>query len=266
MRLNTIRSAALSVFLAPIAAASVIYSDGNFTPGTWGIEITQANAGGTATAVQSAATGNPGAAFRVQTTVYAASGGPSTVWALHRYGTTMATRYEPATQGAIGALTYSLDYRLVQGFGDGHGFTFAIKQGQTTYIGPYTTTGSSGVWRTFLHAGLTAADFSRLDGQPGMPDFSETGQPIRFGFVTSNTTLGISYSITVDYDNFRVVVVPPCPADFNADGGVDGSDVIAFFAAWEAGAAAADVNKDGGIDGSDVEAFFAVWEAGGCEE
>lgn len=75
MCMKSIRSGVLPVLLAPLAAASVIYSDGTFTPGTWGIEITQANAGGTATAVQSAATGNPGAAFRVQSTVNAASGG-----------------------------------------------------------------------------------------------------------------------------------------------------------------------------------------------
>jgi len=34
---------------------------------------------------------------------------------------------------------------------------------------------------------------------------------------------------------------PPCPADFNQDGGVDGADVDAFFEAWEAGHASADV-------------------------
>jgi hypothetical protein len=56
-----------------------------------------------------------------------------------------------------------------------------------------------------------------------------------------------------------------CPADFNQDGGIDGTDVEAFFAAWEAGLDTADVNTDGGIDGSDVEFFFAAWEAGGCQ-
>ena len=59
-------------------------------------------------------------------------------------------------------------------------------------------------------------------------------------------------------------VIAPCAADFNRDGGVDGADVGAFFAAWEQGDSAADVNSDGGVDGSDVEAFFAQWEAGGC--
>ncbi|MBL9000087.1 MAG: immunoglobulin domain-containing protein [Phycisphaerae bacterium] len=56
----------------------------------------------------------------------------------------------------------------------------------------------------------------------------------------------------------------PCPADFNGDGGIDGGDVGAFFASWEAGDTSADVNFDGGIDGGDVETFFIAWEAGGC--
>ncbi len=56
----------------------------------------------------------------------------------------------------------------------------------------------------------------------------------------------------------------PCPADFNQDGGIDGSDVGAFFGEWEAAAGCADVNQDGGVDGGDVEYFFSLWQAGGC--
>ncbi len=56
----------------------------------------------------------------------------------------------------------------------------------------------------------------------------------------------------------------PCPADFNNDGGIDGSDVDAFMQAWSAGITDADVNLDGGIDGSDVVTFFVAWENGGC--
>ena len=55
-----------------------------------------------------------------------------------------------------------------------------------------------------------------------------------------------------------------CAADYNADGGVDGGDVEAFFTEWEQSIGCADVNQDGGIDGGDVEAFFNLWEAGGC--
>lgn len=59
-------------------------------------------------------------------------------------------------------------------------------------------------------------------------------------------------------------VCPPCAADFDQDGGITGTDVEAFFIAFEAGADCADVDLDGGVTGSDVEAFFLVFEAGGC--
>lgn len=57
---------------------------------------------------------------------------------------------------------------------------------------------------------------------------------------------------------------PPCIADFNGDGGIDGADVEAFFVAWETGDPGSDVNSDGGVDGADVETFFVSWESGGC--
>ena len=59
-------------------------------------------------------------------------------------------------------------------------------------------------------------------------------------------------------------ICPQCAADFNLDGGVDGSDIEAFFVAWESGASCGDTNLDGGVDGGDIEAFFLVWEQGGC--
>lgn len=56
----------------------------------------------------------------------------------------------------------------------------------------------------------------------------------------------------------------PCAADYNQDGGIDGSDIDSFFSDWESGATCADANQDGGIDGSDVDTFFSMWENGGC--
>ncbi len=55
-----------------------------------------------------------------------------------------------------------------------------------------------------------------------------------------------------------------CPADYNQDGGVDGSDMSAFFVDWESAENCADVNFDGGVDGADVETFFRIWETGAC--
>jgi hypothetical protein len=53
-----------------------------------------------------------------------------------------------------------------------------------------------------------------------------------------------------------------CIGDFNCDGGVDGSDIEAFFAEWSAGNVTSDVNFDGGVDGADVEVFFERWVSG----
>lgn len=50
--------------------------------------------------------------------------------------------------------------------------------------------------------------------------------------------------------------------DINQDGGVDGSDVEAFFDIWQTGDPAADFNGDGGVDGGDVELFYYVWQLG----
>jgi hypothetical protein len=57
---------------------------------------------------------------------------------------------------------------------------------------------------------------------------------------------------------------PPCAADFNQDGGVDGLDLEGFFPAWADAGSCADVNLDGGVDGGDVEFFILLWEQGGC--
>jgi len=67
-----------------------------------------------------------------------------------------------------------------------------------------------------------------------------------------------------DTDDLTVTVAARCPADYNQDGGIDGSDVDAFFNDWEGGFAEADVNCDGGVDGADVDTFFQAWENGGC--
>lgn len=51
--------------------------------------------------------------------------------------------------------------------------------------------------------------------------------------------------------------LPGCIADWNEDGGVDGSDVSDFYTSW--GNGQADVNLDGGTDGDDVTAWFDMY-------
>jgi hypothetical protein len=87
-------------------------------------------------------------------------------------------------------------------------------------------------------------------------------------FVLSlNCTLGGNYDCLICDtcgcfpSNPAIIEVDPV-GDYNLDGGVDGSDIDAFFLDWEAGEGRADVNFDGGVDGSDVSAFFFSWERG----
>ena len=78
--------------------------------------------------------------------------------------------------------------------------------------------------------------------------------------VGSISSFDISFGTAASNCNF----CPPCAADYNQDGGVDGTDISAFFPDWENSASCADVNLDGGIDIGDIDAFFAGWENGGC--
>ncbi len=84
--------------------------------------------------------------------------------------------------------------------------------------------------------------------------------------VFSNSGSSLSYQVDfyTNLDSSTCSSCPPCAADYNQDGGVDGGDIASFFPDWETSASCADVNQDGGVDGGDIESFFGVWEAGGC--
>ena len=57
-----------------------------------------------------------------------------------------------------------------------------------------------------------------------------------------------------------VARITNCPADYDASGGVDGDDVIAYFADWDASNSEADFDNHGGVDGDDIIAFFGNWD------
>jgi hypothetical protein len=130
------------------------------------------------------------------------------------------------------------------------------------YTGPQTgelTNDSNGnfgpaVSGAFPTAGTSALRFVNAASAPSTTNLAD------YTTVTSNVTFinnaGTSFIVNPP--------TPPCYADYNQDGGIDGSDVAAFFADWENGASDADVNQDGGVDGADVDTFFTAWEAGSC--
>lgn len=74
---------------------------------------------------------------------------------------------------------------------------------------------------------------------------------------------------TILIDNVTITTTPgstcpDCPADYDGNGGIEGADLAAFIADFEAGVGCADVDANGGVDGADLAFFIGVFEAGGC--
>lgn len=210
MQLKTVAALAVAAMAAP-AMASVTYSDGTFNTANWGFETVVVGTGGTSSASQVAG-GNPDTARQIVNNL---NGGGGLVWGVSRFGTTNATRYEPVNQGAILSVDFAIDFRFVEGIGgQGHSVAVIAKQGMLVYGAGYAITGSTGAWGSHAVSGLTAADFTLLNGASGPAiNFSASAIPIRFGFGAGNSAPNSSYSNTVMYDNFVVVVNNvPAPA------------------------------------------------------
>lgn len=141
---------------------------------------------------------------------------------------------------------------------------FAALFGATNYFDPaFTPTDTSWTPNGPIDAG-TYTVIIRQD-QAAQSTFLEvtTPTPVDPGYPSLSLSYGITGFTYASADNLQATSAY-CPADFNLDGGIDGSDVEEFFTAFTAGDPTADTNQDGGIDGTDVEVFFLAWEAGGC--
>ena len=131
------------------------------------------------------------------------------------------------------------------------------------------------------------SDDSLPTGWIGVGDFDEWRQPrLPPGWTASDIFRDVDHCLfstqgpwplppnrltfcDLQVDNIRIAGsnrpgCPPCIADHNRDGGVDGADVQAFFVDWEASLTCADSNEDGGVDAMDVATFFTEWQAGDC--
>lgn len=209
MRIQTCLGLACAAALASTAAADVVFSDTEFQTTNWGID--QLGDIGSMTASQVTG-GNPGFCRRIDQTPAALAG--SSFYVMHRYGTTMATRYDPVTQGAIASLSFTIDYREAPAAaGNTQQTVFvAAKQGQVVFIGPgINTHGAVGNFQTYSISNLTGASFSAV-GTTGSLNLSSTGEPIRFGFATAVTNTSGVWPARVEYDNWSVHIVQvPAP-------------------------------------------------------
>jgi len=186
------------------ARADVTFSDSVFPNSNWpSIQLTGT---GTSSSIQITTGGNPAEARQITTSV--APGFPSSIFAFHQFGNTTGTIYTPSTQGAITSIIASMDYLAISGQ---QGLAFAIKQANIFYYAAPVTAADIVAYHTDA-ATLTAADFIRIDGQPGNPNFI-TGQSMRFGIFSFNQTAqdGNGFSTVANVDNWTMHLVPaPC--------------------------------------------------------
>lgn len=179
------------------AATDITFEDSTFGDAEWTATIATGPIDGQ-TAVQIADGGNSGTnpdPFRSVTT-----NTNSLVSTAH---TNSAYVYDPST-GAITSLDFSIDYMNISFFGQGQSFGLAVEQDGIFYTAGGDITGPGGfLWNTFVREDIEAVDFQRADFSPGTPDFSSTGNPITFGFRTSNSG---GNTIEVGYDNWSVTI------------------------------------------------------------
>ena len=208
--------------LTPITHATVVFSDGDFNLADWQSTKYYWGNGGSVTLSQIASGGNPGKFLEVD--LYLQNAGPdwSVVYGSHlRNGAT----YDPAIQGAIQAIDYTINYMNLQTIGVGMDFAMTLKQDGNTYHNFREQSGTVPGWKTEADFGLQASSFglmipisySFIVDFSQNPDFSDSGSPIEFGLATwrAHTESDNPAIENVGFDNWSVTVHPvPEPAAF----------------------------------------------------
>ena len=186
-----------------------IYEDGEFEPANWTAQTVRAEpaeGGHKVTVSRRDSGGNPGAYRSIG---YEMPAGPSSIDVVHF---SLSATYDPATEGPI----YGVDFRLACiGTGSPEAWP-AIEQAGRRFVRDRCSGVCfvcSGHWlNAFDMLSLQADEFFQLDGpacgpSETCPDFSETGAPIRFGFLTE-ALVGASQPATPSQgiDNWKVMI------------------------------------------------------------
>jgi opacity protein-like surface antigen len=196
------------------AAAAVSVSDSTFADTDWNLTQFTGGTGGSVSAGQVLAGGNPGA-FRDLTDTLT-GGGVGIV-----LGTNIYTpfTYNPGVSGAIASLNYTEDAACTSGcFGDGQSTGPVILQSGNLYILSSSTliTGPGAAWAPHALSGLTALDFGLVNvttttifDNTQHPDFTASGAPIQVGYFRANGTGpgGGGYTLAAGIDNWQITFV-----------------------------------------------------------
>lgn len=129
--------------------------------------------------------------------------------------------YDPASQGALASVSYSYDLRYIEGpAGGAVGYQLLVFQNNTYYGGPMNEIYSN-AWLAFTGLALDYTKFNKIFGAgPAKPDFSCSGAPITFGYLSANshTTPNATQTKTSGLDNWCVTLIKaPPPAPLNPD-------------------------------------------------
>lgn len=195
------------------ATANVTYTDGDWNPANWE-SIQQYGNGSISTSVVSTG-GNPGAYMRVDYTNYS--------WEIQAFHFFRPAVYDPAN-GAIERITWSIDTQAIQNFfGNNVAVILAAEQNGIRYLVPGAGgLNNSSSWVTFAdpnpvyfpdptlwYVASNFMDFPRSTDyppNPGHPDFSASGSPIRFGFCTQTNNTDLWGSRATGFDNWSVTI------------------------------------------------------------
>jgi len=137
------------------------------------------------------------------------------------------------------------------------GFFFSVGTDLPTQIPVNINVPNFGVEYSRTFAGSTTLPSLNLLDYPGQWAFDDISS---YNFNIARGEMSVPTIMTPE--TITIYTDPPCRADHNGSGGVDGDDIIAFFADWDASRSAADFNNDSGVDSDDVIGFFAAWDAG----
>jgi len=137
--------------------------------------------------------------------------------------------YQPTAQGEVGTVEWSFDVRTNATTYQTESlllFVPVLLQNDAYYAASGGGEATD-LWTSFASGELVAEDFTRYAGDPlapAIPDFTNLGAPLTFGFATSvgPHALAGSYSTEGGLDNFRVAVREPGSGGNAGSGGSGG--------------------------------------------
>ncbi|MBS0187459.1 MAG: hypothetical protein JSS51_05285 [Planctomycetes bacterium] len=259
-------------FSVVVHRSTILVVDGSPANSDWTETIATTGTGGSFSSIGSQPNGNPDTCQLVTFTINA---GSSSVEVLDLYNADKG--YIQPAYGAIETIDFATDFRLnTNGSSSPVTTNLLLSQASVLYQGPNMSSGTGTNWHPVEARSLRASDFKRHDGQPGLPDFSTNGAPIRVGrrLQASHGAAGSLTTLKQYLDNFTVRAhFVDCRCDLNLDGFVDDADFTFFLMGYNILDCAdpamfpgcpPDFNDDGFVDDGDFLMFVAAYDALEC--